>query len=587
MKITDSSIEVTFIAKSSAVASDSSNACSSISPRLRQSKHENSPRKPRHLSEIKADTKSARISAGAKNNNTEIFKAQAEDTALYGDEFKALHDGSFYYNPKIANEFMLGCTPKEEDGTRSKTTKRVRENATRVRASSNERPAEVGTKGFKAVGKSLTMTERKGNRISRRIVAARKFEQPCKRFCEKWQKMTAILLENNRAMKVQNRVEPSPAEECSVEEEDNKEQCVKTLYTSYLRDRYRSLLDKKCLKSEYALDNSSKTELSAGGEGKVEVVRVWKGHRRYDVNATSGIFKSPKEIVDRLNELHQEGLNREKLKRIKKNNEKSDIIIGDLRTKYGILYDRVETLKDSRKRAVKRISKLRKAIADTQTNVANPEPKISPTIYLTETVIDEIPKPASKLHPGNEQFPEFLQFKFASRIAPDQRACIEALLRSRWTHSCKMKISKSVDESIYYVVMYGRNCPLSNCCDSLVVTKVGEEGCWVCCMNKLCITKMLECFPLPAADAQTLFHPLTKNERKEDWDCKTSVSRYGRSNRNTLRDSHRATKRNVVENEVPDSSVFNTNKGTEVGLLIEKKQRVPLVKPRYLSLIVK
>eukprot|EP00826_Nyctotherus_ovalis_P061334 TRINITY_DN8717_c0_g1_i2.p1 TRINITY_DN8717_c0_g1~~TRINITY_DN8717_c0_g1_i2.p1 ORF type:complete len:206 (-),score=45.45 TRINITY_DN8717_c0_g1_i2:9-626(-) len=182
------------------------------------------------------------------------------------------------------------------------------------------------------------MTERKGNRIGRRIVAARKFEQPCKRFCERWQRMTAVLFENNRAMKVQNRVDPSPAEECSVEEENNKEECVKMLYTSYLRDRYRSLLSKKCLKSEYALDNSGKTELSAGGEGKVDVPRVWKGYRRYDVNTTSGIFKSSKEIVDKLNELHREGLNREKLRRIKENNEKSDIIIGDLRTKYGTLY---------------------------------------------------------------------------------------------------------------------------------------------------------------------------------------------------------------------------------------------------------
>eukprot|EP00826_Nyctotherus_ovalis_P022037 TRINITY_DN17215_c0_g1_i1.p1 TRINITY_DN17215_c0_g1~~TRINITY_DN17215_c0_g1_i1.p1 ORF type:complete len:120 (-),score=10.06 TRINITY_DN17215_c0_g1_i1:12-371(-) len=94
----------TFIAKSSAMVLDSSNACSSISPRPKLSRHINSPRKLRHPSEIKADCKKS-----VRNSNTETLEAQAEDTVLYGNEFKDLYDGSFYYNPNNTKEFMLGC----------------------------------------------------------------------------------------------------------------------------------------------------------------------------------------------------------------------------------------------------------------------------------------------------------------------------------------------------------------------------------------------------------------------------------------------------------------------------------------------
>ena len=130
-----------------------------------------------------------------------------------------MNDGSLYYNSHNLKTFLLGCPSKRTQVRFRNKNKAVNKTINVVKTSleSHKEKIEEGCINMKAVGRSFTRTERKtDNYISRRIVAARKFEceeHTCKRFCDKWKRMTEVMIENNKALKIENRLEQTPIPE--------------------------------------------------------------------------------------------------------------------------------------------------------------------------------------------------------------------------------------------------------------------------------------------------------------------------------------------------------------------------------------
>eukprot|EP00826_Nyctotherus_ovalis_P023370 TRINITY_DN1795_c0_g3_i2.p1 TRINITY_DN1795_c0_g3~~TRINITY_DN1795_c0_g3_i2.p1 ORF type:complete len:291 (+),score=62.98 TRINITY_DN1795_c0_g3_i2:73-945(+) len=285
---------------------------------------------------------------------------------------------------------------------------------------------------------------------------------------------------------------------------------------------------------------------------------------------------------------------RERLKRIK-NMVVSDIAIKNLKVKYNALYAQIETLrklKGLRKKGERKVSVLRQGMinAGARNNlspkiVQKSEPKETKgKTYLTEMITakkrmeEDIRE--GKVHMGSEVFPEVLVQKFASlkSVTPTQRSCIESIMRQKWG-VCRLKIRKEPSETTYYIILYGDRCPLSNCCNSLTITKIEKsDGCKMCCMNKLCITKLLDWFAIPLETEEILFSVNLPSpvKRKVKRPAKTAAKRVREEYVMNYNDAGLET------------SLFNYDKGKGgVGLIIEKKQRMPLIKAKYLSLIVK
>jgi len=526
---------------------------------------------------------------------------------LYGNKFKAIQ-GVVYYNPKDTSKFILASSNvKGEVKKDFKSKEYYKPSRTSMGTYANTfvvSPKDC--REMKAIGKTLAMTEKRITNYSMQREAKPEDTHTCKRFSERWQRMIEVLLENNRAMKVQNRLNLSPTEE-EVEENTNcMPQVTRTTYKSYLKERHRNLFTKDNMISEYCCANNDK-ELSLDFHCDSEVVfskALGTHKRKFDVTSAKGElgFKSLGELIKKLSELEEQLKLQERVKRIK-NMAMSDIAIRSLKTKYDSLYSHFEALKTPERRVEDKVSILRQGIANVShklniliNTLPKPEPNTSildrdqkkdkekkGDTYLTEVVTvnkEESMKNEGKVHLGSEEFPEILLTKFNSQkhITAIQRSCIENLMRKKWG-ACKLKIKK--DPNAYHIILYGNLCPLSNCCNSLTITNIQKDsGCKMCCMNKLCITRILDWFTLPLEANEILFSEEKRDVIRKEMKKRRSAETTAKKGREEYRmDSN---------DSGLESSLFYYGKGRGgIGLVIEKKQRMPLIKAKYLSLIVK
>lgn len=515
--------------------------------------------------------------------------------SLHSAKFQAL-DNSVYYNPKDTPDFFLSSS-SIHDQQRKNTKERHRLAKTAVEKCPQTFAASPKACGeMKAVGRTFGVA-RKAASQAQRVVKTEDGHE-CKRFTERWQRMIDILLENNRAMKVQNRPDLSPAEEIA-DDDESTVHIARTAYKAYLKDKHKTLFTKDNVVSEYSCvqveDKGVGSELRCDSE--VVLSKAWETHKRKfeiaEMKDNLG-FKSSGELIEKLNELEEQIKVQERLKRIK-NMVVSDIAIKSLKAKYNTLYAQIEILRKLKglgRRGEQKVSVLRQGMINAGAKINLPphivqksEPKETKgNTYLTEVVtakkkMEEDIK-EGKIHVGSEAFPEMLAPKFASQksVTPTQRSCIENLMRQKWG-VCRLKVRKELSETAYYIVLYGERCPLSNCCNSLTVTKIEKnDGCKMCCMNKLCITKLLDWFAVPSEAEEILFSVKLPSPVKQ------RVKRSVKTAAKRVREEYVMN----YSNAGLETSLFNYDKGKGgVGLIIEKKQRMPLIKAKYLSLIVK
>ncbi len=191
-----------------------------------------------------------------------------------------------------------------------------------------------------------------------------------------------------------------------------------------------------------------------------------------------------------------------------------------------------------------------------------------------------------------------------------------------------MRIGRDRDTGEYFAISHGEDCLLSACCDSLTVLKISRaDGCRVFCMNRHCLTKTLDWFGLPLESALLLFPPGDLPKATQSFLVNTGVSKklteqvwLGSHKRAAFRDLiDKEEARQAVEErqktlrhiEIPEDEMepagtilpaenmcgilrmteskvlTGNNMGTDVGVIIEKRQRMPLIKARELSLVIK
>ena len=300
------------------------------------------------------------ISSHAVKNRGNKSISSTDDNRLYGTQFHAIDNGTFYYNSKRSQEFILSSSgshenPKVANKAMNKYLRPIKTTSEANRSSDILNQFEA----MKAVGKSYNIAEsRKNVNSSKKIIkgdeGGQYHEYACKRFSEKWQRMTENILENNRAMKVQNRIDPSPVVEEAVESRTVYSPVANTQYKSYLKDQYRFRLNKTYVKSEYAVNTEEEDfiDLDENLDAEGFVSKAWETHnKKYDITSIKDElgFKTSGEILEMLTEEQQNIINNEKLKRIKDNINASNAVIKNLEMKYDFLYDQIGMIKGNPK----------------------------------------------------------------------------------------------------------------------------------------------------------------------------------------------------------------------------------------------
>ena len=250
-----------------------------------------------------------------------------------------------------------------------------------------------------AIGKSLKMSRRKnhGRNILRAKVIS-KIDQcktsihECKKFVDRWNKLNKIEQENNRALRIEDKVELTPEEDNLNNFDDMKQDnCEIMRYKSYLKSRYRFLANKSnkisdyCFKSNQDQDQSSFENYENPGNLNVSFPRINdRYHKKPYINSLSKIVgsKSYDEMVDEVYRRQQEIRYKEKLNRIKYHLNKPDVLISDLRSRYKSLYENENLKKLLDKPYSKPISLIRNYVIDYTKEPISDESKDN--MYLTE-----------------------------------------------------------------------------------------------------------------------------------------------------------------------------------------------------------
>jgi len=362
----------------------------------------------------------------------------------------------------------------------------------------------------------------------------------------------------------------------------------KNLYKSYLRGKYKNSMNKRVNKSYLV---NLKKEIEYGSE--VDLSKVWEHHnKKLDVSSLSYIFE-PKPQASTLPKSHKS----QEIRCEKTNNDKD--IINELQSKYNSLYNHIHILEDTKKKQLKSVSTLRQILIEKQknytdcnTNKHSKDQLLSKdTQQVSITNTNSVEGIGINMHKGSEKFPLFLEKRFERQkeISDKQWFCIKELMCKRWGEKFKLKVRKDVAE--YYIVAYGKYCPLSNCCNSLTVTKITfDEGCKTYCMNKYCITKVLDSFMLPV-DAREILYPKEKN--KELPNTKNPIQKTEKSAIRVAKMTLNVSKPRAITpyKDTPlltESIVLmNTKNKCQLELIIDKRQRMPLRKVKYLGFVIK
>jgi len=436
-------------------------------------------------------------------NSLSIIKKGIETSCeqyegLYRKEFQFGEDGSLYYNPKPQQQFILSCSPKKDKPKINHSEllqtspdfneNQIQEHPPYTSSIKREKlkPEEYGD--MRATGTALTMSRRKQNKKhnTRRIITSnqkinyendgKNIECGCKRFHEKWQKITEVLLENNRALKVQVKNNESPVQEIGTNyEQPEKYQSLnkitkipsKTMYKSYLNTKYKEILNKSCLHSEYAARKSKlSTDLQIPQINEslfewdcdfTQANEKWKKKVEIESLAEKTGFKKEDELFEKLQNAQEKIQFEEKIKKIKLHAEQPDLLISDLKTKYGNLYDQITKSKKLEKRVCKTAyrnplfhkkekiknekfihlpfenyqSKVQTYLTEVSQNMQPDTENINTEIPISLTQIENKDK---KVHIGNENFPEILESKFGSQkpVNLEQRNIIENFFFSKF-----------------------------------------------------------------------------------------------------------------------------------------------------------
>ncbi len=432
-------------------------------------------------------------------------------------EFQVGEDGTLYYNPRHTQQFLLSCSPnthdrnqpspkpREEGNPHANPSVMMQTSPELMRAPAYKPEAgrsflQTQTRGpadefpdLRATGTALTMSRRQVRGRRRPRVPGTVRPPPtathCKRFSARWQRVTEIMLENNRALKVQSKVNRSPENEVAsgagkpeAAQGAAEDYASTNHYRSYLQTKYKERLNRTTIKSEYAGvfgdlppeeedTNIDQPPLHEPDLAKTEERR----HRRVEVSEvrTAVGCKSSIEIVEDIEQRMRQLREEERRRRIKQHPEKSDTSLGELGAKYGSLYKHfanVPLFSAVKATSAGRISGFRQAIERsrkprscvrmaakrqrTMENRAESEArkgKISNNrTYLTEpmeaeTATGQPELQSRKFRVGCEEFPEQLErsmtrgsslcgieFGRQKAVGAEERQCIRDLMMGKW-----------------------------------------------------------------------------------------------------------------------------------------------------------
>jgi len=315
------------------------------------------------------------------------------------DEFKIALDGNLYYNPKLSQSFLLACDAKEKE--QPKNAQKLKNLIETKKSYKQERVVDnEAYENMKAVGKTLTMSERKKYHLLRNKSKPKKIKRVgkeqicnCKRFTEKWERMNKLMVENNKAIKIQDRLEPSPTENSDNESLNNDTVQLKNynikllLYKSYLQRKYRILKYKKNVTSDYTIKNpkefntiQSNTNITLPNIAERFNKKLYVSSLKKEMGS-----KSSDEIINDLYKLEKKIKEQEKVKRIKQSKESANEMIHYLSSKHQHLYKHVELMKRIKKTKPFTKGLLWKSSIHNITEESIPKSNI----YLTEVHVPE------------------------------------------------------------------------------------------------------------------------------------------------------------------------------------------------------
>ena len=371
----------------------------------------------------------------------------------------------------------------------------------------------------KAIGKACEATKMIKNLKQQKLIE-KEPKAPikiCKRFVEKCEQIDKIHHKQNNGIKVFIESDPNIKNGLTIDMRAKIYNVKRMVYKSYLTDRYKTVINKKTITSEYSQTSNlmSRDSSQSKTADNVNLPKIINSQTsRLSLSHVKRVFecRDAEETIERFNNLIKKRI-------VYKSDVKSDFL-NEMSKKCSTLCEHIDSVKKTRPTSFKYKTNMTTLILN-ETFKRNKELSKDHIHELIEGRINKRKKAkrvnrsvSNKIysdkntHIGSENFPELLQRRFTlyEPIRQEQRQCLEEIIFNKWNIKTHLKISKDNYKNEYNVITYGSACVLSNCCNSLVLVKISkQDGCKVLCLNKSCLIKTLECFLLRSDDISMLF----------------------------------------------------------------------------------